>query len=78
MVDEEEIIGATVHQFASEILVEVLCRDEDDDLVVHSYAFAYDDEATVQPKEPVPTDHRESVTASLSENGYELQAESRA
>ena len=78
MVEEEEIIGATAHQFASEILVEIMCRDADDDLVVYSYAFAYRDEESVQPKEPVPTNHREPVTATLMDEGFDLKAGSKA
>jgi hypothetical protein len=78
MVEEEEIIGAAAHQFASEILVELMCRDDDDDLVVYSYAFAYSGEETVQPKEPVPTDHREPVTATLTEKGFSLNASTKA
>lgn len=71
MSDEEAVTGATAYPYTGEILVEVTCRDDEDDLVVYSYAFESDEEGTVEPSETVPDRHREIVVDALARKDLE-------
>lgn len=69
--DNEAIIGATAYPYTYEVLVEVTCRDAEEDLVVYSYAFEPQDEGIVRPHETVPDRHREVVVDALAEKNFE-------
>jgi hypothetical protein len=69
--DDEVIIGATAYPYAHEILVEVTCRDGDEDLVVSTYAFDPGDDGTATPVDRVPDRHRRVVTEALAEKEFE-------
>lgn len=69
--DDETVIGATAYPYSQEVLVEVTCRDAEDDLVVYSYAFEPDGNETVRPHESVPDRHREVVIDALAEKDFE-------
>lgn len=65
------MIGATAYPYANEILVEVTCRDADDDLVVYSYAFDPGDDGTATAAETVPDRHSAVVEEALIEKDYD-------
>lgn len=69
-----EVLNAGVHGFASELVVEVTCRDEDGHLVVYSYGFDERGDGRVEPKQELPGWLADVVDETLADEGYELDA----
>jgi hypothetical protein len=69
-----EVLNAGVHGFASELVVEVTCRDEDGHLVVYSYQFDERADGRVEPKQEVPGWLSDVVDETLAEEGYSYEA----
>lgn len=68
---QETIVGATAYPYSHEILVEVTCRDGDDDIVVYSYPFEPSGDGEARPVEAVPRRHGEPVAEALAEKDFE-------
>lgn len=73
--EQETVVGATAYPYSHEILVEVTCRNGQEDLVVYSYQFESADDGQVRPVEAVPRRHGEPVEAALAEKDYEPETD---
>lgn len=59
-----------VHQFPSEVVVEVVESDPDIDLEVSSYSFERVEGSKVTPREEIPSKFEDFCREKLAENGF--------